>query len=330
MATHPIPERLHGFAAKLESTGGSAETISKSTDAIQLAEPSTIEWLAVEGNRRENVVAGSLNMRPVAPGDPSGVYGRVNWRLELRGTNAAYSASTLPPADPLLIAGGMARTVTTTSGSESVAYDPSDDPNTGTDDTVTMEVQTANKEYVLKGGVTESLRIECTAGGIAYLVGSTIGVYDSDTEQSLESHTYSTTDLAIWSNSGPLDISGTTSIIGKRFVLDYNLSAAVRAAPDADGLAAIVAKITGRNPTLEIEAETLAKSTWDPDSDWRNSTAKTADIVVGDSQYNRFDVDIDAMYSRPPALSPQDELMRVNVVYDIGTGGTNEARILFD
>lgn len=328
MASHPIPQRLFGFAAKLEAAGGTAEVISKASDAIQLSEPGTLEWLAVEENRREGVVAGSLNLRPVAPGDPSGVYGRISWRVPLRGAGTAYAAANLPPADALLVAGGMGRTVDTTLGAETVAYDPTDDPNTGADDTVTMEVQTANREYIFKGGVTDSLRVEVSAGGIAYLVGSTLGIYEADSETALESHTYSTVAPAIWKNSGPLSVGGVTSIIGKRFVLDYQLAAAVRASPDADGIAGF--KITGRQPSLRLTAETLAKATWDPEGDHRTSTQRAIDIVVGSAQYKRFDVDIDAAYVDSVGHIDEDELRHFEVDYAVSTEGAVEARLLFD
>ena len=328
MANHPVPERLFGFAAKLEAAGGTPETVSKATNAIRLAETATIEGpLYVSANRREGVVTGSLATRP-APAAPKGRFYRIRGSKEVQGAGSAYSASNLPPEDPILVAAGLSRAVVTTSGSEKVTYSPNDNPNTGTNDVMTVEAQTHNREYILTYAVTESLRLEVSADGIARWVFSIVGIYNTDTEQALEAHTYSTVAPAIWSNSSPLSIGGVSTIIGKRLVADWRLSAAIRAKPVATGIAGI--KVTSRDPMIQLTAETLGKSTWDPEADFNAVTARAFDATIGGTQYARLKLDADAAYVGQVVRNPIDNLVHFEVDYDCTPHATASLSAIYD
>lgn len=328
MASHPVPERLFGFAAKLEAVGGTPEAVSKATNAIRLAASATIEGpLYVSANRREGVVTGSLAVRP-APAAPKGRFYRIRGSKEVQGYGAAYSAANLPPEDPILVAAGFSRAVVTTLGAEKVTYAPSDDPNTGTNDVMTVEAQTGNREYILTNAVTESLQLSVDANGIARWEFSIVGIYNTDTEQALEAHTYSTVAPAIWANASPLSIGGVTSIIGKRLVADWRLQAAIRSKPDAVGIAGI--RVTQRDPLIQLTAETLAKATWDPEADRDAVTQRAIDVTIGATQYARVKLDADAAYVAQVARTQMDSLSHFEVDYDCTPHATAALSVVFD
>lgn len=331
MATHPVPTRLIGFAAALESAGGTPETISLGDDAIQLAEPTDIEGpLYLAENKRVGVIEGHAHTRGAAPSAPSGRFMRLPFRVEARGAGSAYSASNLPPEHVLLVAAGFSFAVVTTSGSESVTYTLDEDPNTGTDDTLTVQFQKGNREFVLTYGVVEGLTLEVEAPGIAYWSGTIVGIYSADTEQALEDHSsgYSSVAPAKWNNASPLSIGGVSTIIAPSMTVTWGRQAIIRPKPDATGIAGI--KLGFYDPTLSLSAETLAKSTWDPDDDFNAVTQRAIDATIGGTQYYRLKLNADAAYVDQVVRSENNDLTHYEVDYSLRYNSTATAQIIYD
>lgn len=298
MASYPISSRRYGFAAALEATQGTGETITLSSHAMRLADFEDPTEGYLRPNLRDTHATGGLGV--LGPAEPAGRFYEMPLTWVPIGAGSAYAFTsesnlTVPEHDALIVCAGFTRTVDATPSSESVTYALSDDPQDGTYGTVTTQLQFDNKEYAGTAGVLAGLSLECEAGGYPTLSGPLRALATAPAEQALESHTYDSTALPIWKGSSALTISGASGVVPLSVSIDWGLEVSERpnaTATDAHG----GWKTVAYRPVLTLRAETLALSSWNPYSDRAASTSRTIDLVFGDTQYERFDIDIDAAY----------------------------------
>ena len=114
--------RSEGVRVKMESNYRTDPTPTGTDDSIILTEEffSTMTIENQAPNLRENVRDGTL--MPVKPGIPNGRIVRGTLNLELRGFDAAYSASDKPESDALIRGSGFSAAVDTTPSSEKWTY----------------------------------------------------------------------------------------------------------------------------------------------------------------------------------------------------------------
>jgi hypothetical protein len=328
---YPALQRQVAFATVLETTPGTVGSPTMAANAIRLLEPPTIEEFYLAENLTDDIVTGKLGVLTLAA--PGARAFRIRGRAPIVGRGVAYADTVAgrPELDPLIVAGGFARTVTTTAGSEKVDYNPSDDPNAGANSTVTAVLEAEGKKYTLSYGVLEELSIMIEAATFPIFSFTLVGIATDPTEQALEAATYGTTLFPVWKGAGSFALSGATTIKPRSFELSLGLAAAPRVDANAvDGHSGY--RITGRVPEVRLRAETQALTDWNPRQDFN---LRTIDVSCGLSlvspQYKRFKIDIDD--ARVVGVDPGEEnrLSYHDVRYRVSMPASgSECKLSFD
>lgn len=122
MATIPIPVRLDGMLAKVETSYGVDATPVVGTDGVRI---SSRFWNSLRPsyaweNLRADAATGTIF--PPSAGIPGGRMAAIDVLCEVKGAGVAYSSSVKPEVDPLLQACGWDSAFTGGAGSEIVTY----------------------------------------------------------------------------------------------------------------------------------------------------------------------------------------------------------------
>src|SRR5690348_8885793 len=139
-------EKIFGVLVKIETTP-LTDAVPTGTDAVRVVGIPTLRYGFFETGLRDDVVTGQLGAAERAI--PAGRFGTIDLTLEVRGAGAAYSSSVVPEADALLRMSGCGKTLTTTTGAESILYTTLDSGN----ETGTVYCYSANKLFKLVGCV---------------------------------------------------------------------------------------------------------------------------------------------------------------------------------
>ncbi len=279
------PIRIEGVLAKIESVYRTDPTPVPATDSIILSEEffSTMTIENQAPNLRENVRSGTL--MPVAPGVPYGRVVRGTLNLELRGFGAAYSATDVPEADPLIRGSGFSAAVDATPGTESWTYAQEDSGF----ESYTLWVYGAGNVYKIVGcrsvmvwpivaGELNFLRFEFigfldTAPGVAALPSQTFAA------QVPQSAVGMSLTVEAWS----------PDIVTGEFTTGGNL-VIKPSGNHATGFSEV--QFSHFDPRVTFSAPTVALATYDPYADVQGATTRAIDWTVGGSQYNQADLAI--------------------------------------
>jgi len=239
--------RKRQLAAKVESTKGTAETLSAS-DAGILVEDLTCEpdFTFAERNplRSDLSTMPSMAARKVAT---------VTCRVEVKGSGTADT----PPSWGVLLKGcGFRETI---NSGTSVVYEPdSDDDDT---DTLTLGFYNDGRAVVVYGA-RGNVSLECTANGVCYFVFTFTGIYQDTTDTAMLSGiTYEST-LPPQFRSANLTLnfgSAWSSGVFSSLTLDMANEVVLRDNANAsNGLS--YAMITGRDPggTIDFDSPLVA------------------------------------------------------------------------
>lgn len=292
---YPKLSRRTAFAAVLEATPGAATEPTMADNAIRLMEPPTYEEIYLAENMTDEIITGRLGVLLLAfPGSRAI---RIRGRTPLINTGAIPAVGAYPEIDPILVAGGMTRTLDiAVPGSETVSYEPNDDPSVGALSTICAKLQMDGKEYILYHGVLEELTIECDAAGFPVASWALVGIMETPTEQDLvEATTLNNNYFPIWKGANSLTISGVaqSDIFARRLSFNLGLQAVPRIdANSADGHAGYL--ITGRVPQLDLRVEPVALASWDPRNDWNQRVSRTivAQFGILQAQYSQIELRI--------------------------------------
>ncbi len=302
-------DRLDGLLAKIESAYATDSVPVAATDGVLVDErlwsPSNPTH-AFE-NTREDAASGSLFS--LFPAVPRGRIIEFDITWDARGAGAAYSASVLPEADPLLRACGLLRVDDFTGGSENVSYAPRDTGH----ESCSIYVFAGGVRYRIVG-VRGVLRIPVSAGGQSRMVFAMQGIVLSNPDTvTLPSITYDST-IAPPSVSMGLSVGGIWSPDAFTFELaggqDIQRLDGVN---DAEGIQEFA--IVGFDPIATINARTTVLATYDPYADLRARTTRTIVINTGTVQYNKWDISITDAYVRDPAHSVNNGVVAWDLEY---------------
>ncbi|HVX39614.1 MAG TPA: hypothetical protein VHB25_08575 [Gemmatimonadaceae bacterium] len=117
--------KLFAVLVKVEPTSGVDATPDPAVDAVRCIGIPTIQVGFLDDGDRSDEQTGVLGIPDDAPA--VGQYGKLDVAVHVRGAGVAYnSTSAKPECDALLRMSGLARTVTTTVGTESIDYTTAD------------------------------------------------------------------------------------------------------------------------------------------------------------------------------------------------------------
>lgn len=324
----PFQTKLFGLAAKVESTYGSDASPTFTTNAIRLESPPDgpgEDYLFP--NEREDAATGTIGR--LAAAAPGGRFHSWTYEVVGLGAGSAYSSSNLPNIDPLLQT-LFSQTVDTTSGSEKVTYSLLDAPATG----VTLYTELANKKYVTRGAIPESLVIRSDAGGFPIWEFQMVGIADVPSEQALETATYSTVNPPIMENSSTTFDPGTDG--GSSYtpvIRSWELDLGIEVADRADGNAAnphLGYRVVGRDPRFTVTVEVDSLTNFDPTDLWTNITQVAIDSTIGTTQYGRFDLDFDDARVQDYDHVDDDGLQVYEVEFALFQNSGAELDLIFD
>ncbi len=305
--------------AKIESTYNVDSTPSAATDAILVE---NINW-SQEGLRmvdRPSIQASlSTNQQIYA-----GSLRSVTFDVEIKGAGAAYSASVAPEVDVLLRACGMGVTLVTTVGSESITYEP---VSTG-HESITIYYYQDGMLYKLTG-CRGNVSFDLSTGAYGKVSFTFVGHSSSPTDAALVTPTYDST-IPPPVIAGAFNVDSYAAVIA---ALGFDLGNTT-ATPDnfsaADGFGDV--QITKRdvNGSFDPEAVTVATEAFEANLRSGLSMALTTGSI-GSTQYNRYTVDMPAIYYRSLAPGDRDGIR----TYSMGFGadessGDDEVSIKFD
>ena len=289
--TYPIPLKIEGLLAKVETTYGEDPTPTAIANGVRgvgrLWGALSPDWAFP--NTREDTVSGSLIQ--AAPGTPKGRIVNLSYTVELTGSGAAYKGTATevrPPADPLFIASGMARTHVDTGGAEKVTYALADVGH----GSCTIWAYAGGKLFKISG-CRGSFTWAPTAGGLGEVTFDLQGMLTGVTEADLATITYSAVTpppavnmaLAIvpsGGNSWSPDVAGVTVESGHNIVRLDDVNA-------ADGVEQFAYDSIA--PRFTFTPRVVNLTTYPAYALAAARTVHTIDMTLGSTQYNRVKLD---------------------------------------
>lgn len=304
--------------AKIESSYGVDPTPVAGTDAVLVENPS---W-SNEGAR--------MNERPAVRsslGSLQQVYGgalmTVAFDIELKGPGTAYSASVKPEMATLLRACGFGETIDTTGGSEKATYAP---VSTALESCTIYYFQDGTR-FVLtgcRGNVSFNLEVGAVPKASFTMTGHVAG----PTDVAVPAPTY---DSAVPPPviGGAFTIDAFAAVIG---ALAFDMSNAMSFPPDlsaADGFGEI--QITKRDVNGSFDPEHELVAAEDFIGNWKTGKSMVlATGSIGSTQYNKFKMDMPAVYYRETAPGDRDGIRTLeNAFGAVESAGDDEVSIEF-
>lgn len=290
----PTSIRLDGILAKEETTYGVDAAPVPGTDGVRIVQrlhpQLTFEYAFL--NRRDDAASGSLLVAP-----PVARFGRlatIDIAVDLNGAGAAYSASVLPPADPLLVACGLTRTVDATGGSESVTYTRADVNHSS----ATVWAYAAGNVIKLVG-CRGNLVWPITAGGFGQMRFVLQGVIEADPQTAaLPAISYAAQTPPAAANMTFTFGGWTPDVVSAEF----DLQADVQRIDSAAALEAVAEfAIAGFDPRFTLAAPTVDLSVFNPYAASKAATALTLTQHLGSVQYNRAKLESSEVYLETPS-----------------------------
>lgn len=319
-----------GVLVKVESSYGSDPTPAAGDDGVLVVERPEVDLnYAHDGSRG----SGPATRGPLPRTDPSGLEAAVELICEGIGSGSAYESSTptVPHLDALIRAAGLSSTIDETTGSEKVTYAIEGD--TGSIDSVAVEVYVRQQLYQILGGYAAGLTVEAEGPMVPTWTFPIQGIGSLPTDVALPDITSypPVTRLPGKLVTPDLSFNGVTSLNLRSFNLDLSSDLSQRLGDNTT----IHAGFTPGNyePTLELTFEAVALSTLNPYQLRDQGTSIVVNFDVGQDQYNRFT--IDAQQAKVVEVSDDDEgsvaLWTVTLALEpSGYNSADQVSLIFD
>lgn len=276
----PLLNKRVSLLAKVETTYGT-DSIPAAADGF-FGIPGSAPTIVKQDNNLDDVVrGGSMSILP--PAEPGPRHLQVDFRVPLRGSGAAYSATVLPKVAPLLRACGLQQTLTTTAGSEKVEYKPR---STGFE-SVSLYYNVDGLLYKLLGA-RGSVNFVSKTGGINFAEFTMQALWTDPSDVAIVAQTGEPTVLPPVLLSSLLQV-GTENYAAAIENINLNLNNTLFAAPDstkADGIGGIYQ--VGRVPEGSMDPEAALVATFNFYSKWKAATKMDLTYQHGATQYNRI------------------------------------------
>jgi hypothetical protein len=304
--------------AKIETSYGVDSTPAAATDAVLVED---LAWSHAGARLAERP-----GVRPNL-GQLQQIFGgtllQLTFACELKGPGAAFSATVRPEIDALLRACALGATIVTTVGLETASYAPVSSAL----ESVTIYLYRDGKRFIVTGcrGTVE-LALETGNKGLARF--TVTGHVAAEADVALATPTFDATK--------PPAVKGGTFTIGAYAAvvsaLNVNLNNQVATPPSisaADGFAEI--RITGRDVAGSFDPEDVLVATYPFIANWKaGATAAIATGVIGDTQYNRYQFDLPAVYHRELAPGDRDGIRTLETPFGAAeSSGDDEVTLLF-
>ena len=291
--------RLDGLLAKIESTPGTFESMSTSTDGVRLAERawSRIAYDGLFDHLRLGVASGSaIPVNPDAP--PCPLLVRVEIVVELRGLGSAYADAARQETDALLRACGLSATVDNTGGAEKITYVSIDGPS---HETVSLELYAGGLKFEITG-CRGNFLWPIRAGRIGRGIFSMQGILTSDPIVSgLPSITYdSTAPLAATSMSMSIGGWSANALVPDSGAFDFGSRvAAVPSGNASTGIAEVA--ISSRQPSFALRGQSDVGN-YEPFAILAAGTTAALNVQLGSTRLNRLAVTEAAAQIKPRGI----------------------------
>ena len=262
--------RKKQIAAKVESTKGTAETLSAS-DVTVYAEDLTFDYSPDEVVR--NPLRSTLSRLASIPGRRIAT---LTCRVEIKGSGTSTTATSW---GTLLRGCGFSET----EGASDVTYAfDSDDADT---DTLTIAILNDGRQDLMYGA-RGTVSFEFTANQIVYATFNFTGIFSDTTDQSMYTGTFESTVPVTWKNASVTigDLTGSTLVVSA-MTLDMNNTVTIRDNANAtNGLSYAV--ITDRDPGGTADPDKVLVATTDWIDKLHTPTLFTVETTVGSATGN--------------------------------------------
>lgn len=258
----PLLRRRAVFAAKVETTVGTAETLTGSEGAFNARD--FVIQPNIPMTRREG--QGGFNYLPSVPEGMTGTCTIVH-DLSYDGTNIPTWASVLLPACGWVDTAGVFSPVSSGPGSDGVK-------------TVTIGHYKDGKRSLLSGAMG-TFTITCPTGKVAYITFTFTGKYSSnETDTALISPTYPTT-IPLRFAAGAFTFNS-VALCTSTATVDAGNSVIMRECVNASDRSGFVSAIvTNRAPVITADPESVLVATQDRDAVWLTSAPYALSLQVG-------------------------------------------------
>jgi len=259
----PLLRRKSVFAAKIESTIGTAESLS-GTEGVYNAEEFIIQP-NIAMTRREG--QGGFNYLPSIPEGMTGTC-TVKMGMSYNGTDIPSWASVLLPACGWVDSAGT--------------FSPKTEAPGTNVKTITIGHYKDGKRTLLSGAMG-TFKIMCETGKTAYIQFTFTGKYSSnETDTALITPTYPTV-LPLRFAAGAL-IWNSVALCTSKVEVDAGNSVIMRECVNAsDRSGYISALVTNRVPIITADPESVLVATQDRDAKWLTSTPEAFSMQIGSS-----------------------------------------------
>lgn len=201
----------------------------------------------------------------------------------VRGKGVAYAAMTVPEISRGLQAAGLAETIVTTMGTESVSYQPA-----ATHSSYTVYVVYPNGKSYQMAGAQADVQFGFTAGGRLAAIFRFRGLLDAEADITFVPGTLAITPGYPATKSAAFQI-GTENFAARISDGSFALNNELVFVPSINGIGGVAgAAIMSRNPRLTIDPEEATVATFDWLSKQRAGTLNDCTFQVGTTQYNRI------------------------------------------
>ena len=305
------------LVAKIESSEGTAETLSGSDGGILAIDPKLDPDIAM--GERSPAMATMSKLQQV----PLGSIAKLTFKAEMKGAGSAYSSNNTPALGKFLRACGFLETVTTTSSAEKATYTPA---STGAPSlTLALYEDGVIKKMV---GARGAVKISAKTGEIAYAEFEFTGVWGGATDGALVSPTYEGTIPPVFLGS-TLSVGGHTMIAAG---IDFDLGNKLHIRKDptaASGYKSAV--IVDRNVTGKFDPEMEVVALHDFFGLWKAGTAAALVMVpVGGTQYNRYKITAPKLAYTKVGDADRDGLVVADTAFQLAmSSGDDEIVIEF-
>lgn len=280
----------------------------------------------VEANLLDDVARGSLTKLPPAPDGP--VHLKFAFRVPMRGSQAAYSASVKPKiAVPLRIC-GLQETLTTTGGSEKVEYKP----RSSGYESATTYVYVDGLLYKMLG-CRGNVNFVTRAGGLMFAEFTIEGTYSAPTDTALVAPTGEPT------GQFPIFVSsafqmGTENYAAPFQNINVGLNTVLTPRIDstkADAIASI--NLVDRVPAGSFDPEAALVATFGYYTKWKAKTLTDMTFQLGTTQYNRVKFDMPQITFDTITPGDRNTLAIFTIPFKVGSNsaaGDDELTITMD
>ena len=296
-------------AAKVESTKGTAETLTKD-DADILAE--LIDWKISRDPVPRDPIRATLDRCPSMPGIATM---QIDIRVEMKGSG---TAGTAPSIGKLLCGCGFAEASAAT-----VVYTPSSADASSS--TLTMCVRIDGMDYKMFGA-RGNVKFSATANELMFAEFTFTGIFSAVTDTALFSGmTYESTMPAPFRATSTTLNFGTawSTAVFSEFSLDMGNTVSLRSnANSATGLA--YAQIVARDPSGTFDLDQVLVATQDLDAFWKTPTTAALAMDLGSAAGNKLSFAAPALQIVDMAPGERDGVATQVLTFHLRGGATGD------